>query len=121
VRTTYRLPYPVARLLQQRFTAGLEAEGELALDAPPTAGLTLLLLRFEVIGVQTFAAAGTVDLRLAPLAAPDRPVWRALLRQSLKAPLSEDPRLLAERLAQSLVTAADLGGSGFRQALTALG
>lgn len=121
MRATYRLPYPVGRLLQQRLTAALEAEGELALDAPPRAGLTLLIARFEVIGVEAFTAEGEADLRLAPLAAPDQVRWRAFLRQSITAPLSEDPRLLAERLAGSLVEAANPGGAEFRRALTAIG
>ncbi len=117
MRATYRLPYPVARLIQQRFTRALEDEGELALDAPPTTGLTILIQRFEVIGVTELAAAGTLDVRLAPLRAPEHPTFRAELRASRTAPLDADPRALAEALAQALVASCDLGGPVFRAAL----
>ncbi|MCA7120406.1 MAG: hypothetical protein LGL72_13590 [Acidibrevibacterium sp.] len=67
-RETLTAPYPIARLVQQRFTAGLEQRGELALDAAPTLGLRLTLHRFEIVAVTDLAAFADIDMRLYDLA-----------------------------------------------------
>ncbi len=67
-RETLTSPYPIARLVQQRFTAGLEERGELALDTPPTLGLRLDIHRFEIVAVTDLAAFADIDMRLYDLA-----------------------------------------------------
>lgn len=67
-RQTLTSLYPIARLVQQRFTAGLEKRGELALDTPPTLGLRLEIHRFEVITVTDLSALADIDLVLYDLA-----------------------------------------------------
>ncbi len=67
-RQTLTAPYPIARLVQQRFTAGLERRGELALDTPPTLGLRLDIHRFEIVAVTDLSALADIDLFLYDLA-----------------------------------------------------
>ncbi len=67
-RQTLTAPYPIARLVQQRFTAGLERRGELALDTPPTLGLRLDIHRFEIVAVTDLAAFADIDVLLYDLA-----------------------------------------------------
>lgn len=104
-RATLTSPYPVARLVQQRFAEGLERRRELALDTLPTLGLRLEIHRLEVVVVTELSALADIDLSLYDLAS-GRERYRARLLDTESAAIDPSAALTTQawRLAQAVLS-----------------
>lgn len=109
-RETLTSPYPIARLVQQRFTAGLERRGELALDTLPTLGLRLDIHRFEIVAVTDLAAFADIDALLYDLAS-GRQRERQRLLNTTSTPLDAATPIAAQAQTLALGFLATLTGN----------
>lgn len=97
IRQSLLSPYPIAAMVQQGFTEGLEQRGELALDTPPRLDLRIEIHRFECIAVVRLDAAAALDLVLSEIDS-GRERDRQRLRQNFAAPLPRDEAATAAAL-----------------------